>query len=134
MAKKISIVLGIILVLMGLIGFFKNSFIGNGAFFEANAWHNILHIVLGAVLLFVTYSKENALTLTLKIVGIIILIVAILGFLSTKGMDTNIIFQLFTVNEADNWAHLIIGAVLYIFGWKKSVPTTTTNTPANIIK
>ena len=73
-ARIAAIVIGIVFVLIGLLGFFNNPVLG---LFLVNPAHNIVHIV-SVVLLAGAYSSLGS--TALKIVGVVYAIIAILGF------------------------------------------------------
>ncbi len=58
MSRKIGKVLGWVLVILGILGFFSNPIIGSsaGAFFASNSAGNILHLVLGFALIWGSMS------------------------------------------------------------------------------
>lgn len=114
MAKKVSLILGVVFVLVGLLGFVPNPLVGEGGFFHTDLVHNLVHLIIGIVLL-VMMSKPAA-GLTVKVVGIVYLVVAILGFLMV-GSETGKLIGLIEVNGADNWLHLVLGVVIVILGW-----------------
>jgi hypothetical protein len=114
MAKKVSLVLGVVFVLVGLLGFVPNPLVGEGGFFHTDLVHNLVHLIIGIVLL-VMMSKPAA-GLTVKVVGIVYLVVAILGFLMV-GSETGKLLGLIEVNGADNWLHLVLGVVIAVLGW-----------------
>jgi hypothetical protein len=64
MAKKLAMVFGVVFVLIGLLGFFNNPVVG---LFAVNAVHNIVHILLGIILIW--GSKGDA-AKVLKIIAI----------------------------------------------------------------
>jgi Domain of unknown function (DUF4383) len=106
MAKKLAKVLGLVLVLVGLLGFVNNSIVGGNGFFISNTLHNIVHILLGVVL-FVGAKRGFVI---IKIVAAIFLLIAILGFV----MGTNQkLLGLVTINTSDNWLHLVLSVVLF---------------------
>ena len=105
MAKTLSMVFGIVFILVGLLGFVSNPIVGNMGFFMADTVHNIVHILLGVVL--IAGAKNGA--MTMKIVAAIYLLVAILGFLMGPGK----LLGLVMVNGADNWLHLVLAVVLF---------------------
>lgn len=57
-------------------------------------------------------------TKSLKIVGVIYAVVAVLGFLMMGGEETTKLLGLVTVNRADNWLHLVLAIVLLVVGFK----------------
>lgn len=50
MTKRFSIILGTIFVLLGLLGFISNPFIGENALFATNGASNWLHLVAGVAI------------------------------------------------------------------------------------
>lgn len=104
--SKLAKVFGVILVIVGILGFIPNPVVGSGAFLETDFLHNLVHLVLGVALL----VWPN--TMGVRIVGAVFLVVAILGFLGGTGR----VLSFLTVNSADNWLHLVLGAVLLAVG------------------
>ena len=71
--------------------------------FEVNAWHNIVHILTGAIGLLVAgyAAREYALGL-----GAVYLVIAVWGFIIGGGES---ILGFIPVNTEDNFLHLILG-------------------------
>lgn len=101
---------GIILVLVGVLGFFligptpEQSIFGEAWWFDNP--ENVAHLVLGVVALVVAYTVKDAATqkwLTM-IVGIVALLVGIYGFVSPTLLGATL------ESPADNILHLVIGA------------------------
>ena len=80
MAKTIAIILGVVFLVVGLLGLFPNPIVGDGAYFQADMWHNLVHLISGLVFLLVAARAPGKSALTMKVFGIIYLIVAALGF------------------------------------------------------
>ena len=108
-AKNAAIVLGIILVLVGLLGFFNNPVLG---VFAVNPVHNVAHIVTGLVLLAGAYSSLGS-SLALKIIGVVYAILAIIGFFMV--MDGMMLGM--AMNDADKWLHVVLAIVILIAGF-----------------
>ena len=109
MAKKAALVFGIIFVIVGITGFIPNNPLASGnGLFEVNAIHNLVHIILGLILIF---AANKAAAAALKWEGVLYLVVADLGFF------TGSFIGLFNENAADNWLHLVLGIVLLAIGW-----------------
>jgi len=110
MAKKLAMVLGIIFIILGLVGFLTNPLVGPaGALFPANPLHNLIHLITGIIGVWVAAKSMSGTMMYLKIFGIIYLLVAILGF----AMGSPIL-GLVDTNMADNLLHLIV-ALLFIW-------------------
>jgi hypothetical protein len=110
-AKLAAIILGIVFVAVGLLGFVNNPVLG---LFAVDPIHNLIHIVSGAVLLAGAYSSLGS-TLALRIIGIVYALVAILGFFL---VDANgMLLGIFMVNEADKWLHVFLAVVILAAGF-----------------
>lgn len=109
-AKMAAIVIGIVFVVIGLLGFFNNPVLG---LFSVNPVHNVVHIVSGLVLLAGAYSSLGS-GMALKIIGVIYAIIAILGFFM-MGAD-GMMFGL-AMNEADKWLHVVLAIVILAAGF-----------------
>lgn len=112
MAKTLAIIVGVILVVVGLLGFVANPLVGPGALFETNTVHDIVHLLLGAVLLIVGLAAAGQAQLWLKIVGVVYLLVAVLGFMMPSPL-----LGLVAVNTADHWLHVLLGVILLAGGF-----------------
>jgi hypothetical protein len=109
-AQWFALVAGLVLVLVGLLGFIADSGFGSGSDvqgdsflgFEVNGWHNLVHILTGALLLAGAKKRSTAKTVTL-IFGAAYVVVTLIGLI-----DGNDIIGLIPVNPADNVLHLIL--------------------------
>ncbi|HEY5082224.1 MAG TPA: DUF4383 domain-containing protein [Bauldia sp.] len=108
-AKMAATVLGIVLVVVGLLGFVNNPVLG---IFLVNPLHDVIHIVTGLVLLAGAYSSLGS-SLALKIIGIVYAIVAVIGFFMV--MDGMMLGM--AMNEADKWLHVVLAIVILIAGF-----------------
>ncbi|MDB5194728.1 MAG: hypothetical protein JWN50_742 [Parcubacteria group bacterium] len=116
MAKTWAMVFGWIFVLVGLLGFISNPIVGATGYFHADTMHNIIHIILGAILLWAAYGMPAKAAAAMKWIGIIYLILAILGFVLVSGTGT--LLGIAEINGADNWLHLVLGIVVLWAGLK----------------
>ncbi|MBP7804799.1 MAG: DUF4383 domain-containing protein [Candidatus Pacebacteria bacterium] len=133
MKKTLAKVFGVVFVLVGILGFFGNPIVGAEGYFHADMMHNIVHIVLGLVL-FLFGGKEESAGTWLKIVGVVYLLVAVLGFVMVPGLEmgeTGKLLNLIEINGADNWLHVVLGVVVFFAGFMggKSVQMPMGNTP-----
>jgi len=110
-AKTAAIVLGIILVLFGLLGFVNNPELG---VFAAGPGNDIVHIVAGLILLAGAFTSLGS-GMALKIVGVIYAIVAIIGFFMV-GAD-GMLLGFITMNDADKWLHVVVAIVILAAGF-----------------
>ena len=112
-AQLFALVFGVVLLAAGILGFFYNASFAVGddverdavlGILDVNAWHNIVHIVSGALGLAVAGSYPAARLYALGL-GAVYVLVTILGFAYGDG---NAIFSLIPINTEDNILHLLI--------------------------
>lgn len=112
-------VLGAVYVIVGLLGFLGDPIVTGAShadmpsadgdllgIFPINALHNVVHLVIGAALLYGATEVGRAI-LTARTIAVIYAIVGILGLFLP---DT---FGLMPIGGADVWLHLGTAAVLY---------------------
>ena len=112
MAKKLALVFGIVFVIVGILGFIPNPIVGMTGFFLTDAVHNIVHLLVGIILLVISLKAAAKSAVALKVFGIIYLVLAIIGFFSGST-----ILGLVAINGADNWLHLVLGIVIAAAGF-----------------
>jgi len=109
-ARLYATLVGGTLVVVGIIGFFYSASFGapgtvDAVFgiFDVNAWHNIVHILTGAIGLLVAgyAAREYALGL-----GVVYTVIAIWGFIIGNNES---ILGFIPVNTEDNFLHLALG-------------------------
>jgi hypothetical protein len=124
-ARLYATLVGGTLVIAGIIGFFySSSFGGPGkvddvfGILSVNGWHNVFHIVTGAIgLLAAGYAaRQYALGL-----GVLYIAVTIWGFIIGDGHS---ILSLIPVNTEDNFLHLILGVLGIAAGISTPAPST----------
>lgn len=102
-------VIGIILILVGIVGFFMNPVLG---VFDVNMAHNLVHLVTGIIFTWAGFTKGMAARKSNQWLGIIYVLVAIMGFLGFLGF-----LSVGGGNDPDNYLHLAIGVVSVLIGW-----------------
>src|SRR4051794_294763 len=112
-ARLYAGLVGATLVVAGIIGFFYSASFGSPGDVDAvfgildvNGWHNVVHILTGALGLLafgagVYAARQYALAL-----GVVYLIVAVWGFIVGDGDQ---ILGIIPVNTEDNVLHLLLG-------------------------
>jgi hypothetical protein len=110
MARTVAVVFGAIYVIAGLAGFVIAQDDMIFGLFEVNALHNIVHILLGAILLYGATSTSAAI-MTLRGVGAVLLVLGILGIPIPDGFD------IVPLGGNDIWLHLVTGAILLAAGF-----------------
>jgi hypothetical protein len=109
-ARLYATVVGAVLVIVGIVGFFYSASFGSPGevddvlgVLSVNAWHNVVHILTGAIGLLVAGYAARQYALWL---GIVYLAVAGWGFLLGSGES---ILGFVPVNTADDFLHLALG-------------------------
>ncbi|HWU24491.1 MAG TPA: DUF4383 domain-containing protein [Candidatus Paceibacterota bacterium] len=110
MAKTLALVFGIVFVLIGLLGFVSNPLVGANGLFMTNGLHDIVHILFGIILIWASRGGQASSVSWLKILGVVYLVLAVLGFLLAPSGPS--LLGLVTVNMADHWLHVVLGVVL----------------------
>jgi hypothetical protein len=113
-AQLYALVVGAGLVALGIAGFFYSASFDSGdalqrdavlGVLDANGWENVLHIVTGAVALFVVASYSGA-RVCAVVLGLIYVAVGVAGLLAGDGGD---VVNLISVGTEDNVLHLLVG-------------------------
>jgi hypothetical protein len=109
-ARLYATLVGGVLVIAGVIGFFYSASFGSPGnvddvfgILAVNAWHNIFHIVTGAIGLLVAGYAARQYALWL---GVIYLVIAVWGFIIGNGDS---ILGFIPVNTEDSVLHLVLG-------------------------
>ena len=111
-AKTAAMVLGLVFVIVGALGFVPNPIVGPTGIFVTNAMHNWVHVGSGIILLLGAYSPLGA-GLALRVVGIVYAIVAVLGFV----MQGDMMLGMVAMNMADRWLHVALAIVILYAGF-----------------
>jgi hypothetical protein len=112
-ARLYAGLVGAVLVVAGIVGFFYSSSFGSPGDVDAvfgildvNGWHNVVHILTGVLGLLafgagVYASRQYALAL-----GVVYIVIAVWGFIIGSGDQ---ILGIIPINTEDNVLHLVIG-------------------------
>ncbi|MEA2701363.1 MAG: hypothetical protein QOE22_72 [Candidatus Parcubacteria bacterium] len=114
MAKTLAIVFGIVFVLVGILGFMGSGIAGPMGVFQTNTLHDLVHLLFGLILLVVAFTAPAGSAKWLKILGIVYLVLAVLGFLLIP--SGGLLLGIVLMNGNDHWLHLVLGIVLVIAG------------------
>ena len=129
-AQMFALVFGVIYLLVGIAGFFVATELTGGSpddkliAFPVNHLHNIIHLVIGGSLIFGSTRADLAKTMCLAN-GIVLALVAVLGFLNLDFMKT-------LINDhgaADDFLHLATAILAIYFGTAGSGTTTAPTAP-----
>lgn len=109
MAKTLAGLFGIVYVVMGVLGFLNTPLVGTDGFFASNALYSIAFLAIGAVLLWGAFYAAAQTRRVNTIVGAVLAVVAIAGFLMVPERGTMLGML---VSGSDHWLNLIAGALL----------------------
>ncbi len=114
--KLVATIFGAVYVLVGLVGFLVTASVGFVAtegglllgIFSLNPLHNVVHLLVGALLLYAGLRMAEAGAATINtVVGAVYLLVGILGLFIIGGS-----LNLLALNAADNVLHFLSAVVL----------------------
>lgn len=119
--KTASLILGIIFLLVGLLGFLPNPIIGmdEGALFHADTVHSIIHIVSGLLFIFIAVVAPSSAPIVLKIFGAVYFLLGVLGMINVGPDGMTTLLGFLSVNEADNYFHIVMGLIVFLAGFLK---------------
>lgn len=110
MQKQLSIVIGIILAILGIWGFFAN---GDVLGFAANTLLNVVYLVGGLWLMFAAFGgKAQMMALAAQVTGVVYGIIGLLGLIGLT-----FITSWFGVNVPGEILMFIAGLILLYFGF-----------------
>ena len=126
-AKTAAIIIGLLFIAVGLLGYVDNPIIGTseGVMFHADNVHNIVHIVSGALFLLVAFAAPGSAGGFLKLFGIVYLIIGIIGFVQHGPDGMGKVLGFLHVNGADNFLHVGLGIVIFLAGFSRRVSPAT---------
>jgi hypothetical protein len=120
MAKTVVMILGLVFVLIGVLGFFMESPLFG--LFEVDNMHNIVHLVSGVIALAMASMGESSAKTYGKIFGVIYALVTVLGFV--MGTD-DMLLGIMEINANDNYLHLLLAVILLYVGFSRSSSAPT---------
>ena len=108
-------VVGAVLVIAGIVGFFYSSSFGSPGsvddvigVLDVNAWHNIVHLLTGGLGLLAFAAGTRASRTYALAFGAVYIVVAIWGFIIGSGES---ILGFIPINTEDNVLHVILGVL-----------------------
>jgi hypothetical protein len=99
---------------VGIIGFLPD-FTPEGklfGYFAVNPWHNVVHIATGFIAILCGLANGLAAKIFFILFGLAYAGIAVLGFMQGDGL----LFNVLTINTADNWLHAGIALISLFFG------------------
>lgn len=126
MANRVATILGIGFLLVGIIGFFSDRFLGA----HLTLAHNIVHLVTGAVSLWIGLKgTPGAAKSFCLIFGAVYLLLGVAGFVFGSGPDRmlDILPGQLMFGTVDHVIHILLGAIYLIGGLAtRTVPAVRT--------
>src|SRR5262245_38867080 len=119
-SKSAALIIGIIFIAVGLLGFVPNPIVGaENALFHTDTIHNLVHIISGALFVYVSMSMPARASLVLKVFGVVYFLLGVWGMfiLGPDGMGSLLGFL--HVNAYDNYLHIALGVVIFLAGMLK---------------
>lgn len=132
-AQVYALVVGVVLLGAGILGFFYNASFSTGdeierdavlGLLDVNAWHNLVHLASGLALLAFAGSYDGARKFVLAF-SVVYVVVLVLGLIEGDG---GAILSLIPINTEDNILHALIalaGFAAYAATPAEPRPTTT---------
>ena len=113
MAKTVCRLLGIVLLLVGIVGFVSHDLLGA----HFNFAHNIVHVVSGALALYFGFVASSAAARTFCLAfGTVYLLLGLVGyFLGTTDERLFRVGEILTLGKVDHFIHVGVG-VLFLIG------------------
>ena len=133
-AQVAALVFGIIFLVIGVLGFIPGITANYSALyfagydsdavplgvFQVSVLHNVVHIILGLVGLWMARTHSSAKAYLIG-AGVVYLLLFLYGLIIPLNSAANFV----PVNWADNWLHLGLGAVMIILGFVLDSDRTT---------
>lgn len=136
LAARVALVLGVFYVGIGLVGFFVTGFsdftqnTGDSLIaFSINPAHNLVHLVVGTILLAMSRFSAPITEGALMGVGLFYVVAFVIGFVDTTpltigdSVDSLTIISMKGSGDLENFNHLFFGVVALISGLVSSAQT-----------
>ena len=113
MAKTVCKILGVVLLLVGVVGFAAPGLLGA----HLNMAHNVVHIVSGAIALYFGFAGTLSAAKTFCLVfGVVYLALGILGMAMGEAPDRMWMVGPLELGQADHGIHILLGVVFLAGG------------------
>jgi len=126
MMKKVCLVLGVVLALVGIVGFFMPTMFG----MHLSLAHNLVHLVSGVVAIYFSRRTELLCKRFCQVFGVVYGLLGLIGFFfgpgtfrmaGMQGMSDGHLLKLLPgtleLGTPDHVVHVILGVVFCIFGF-----------------
>jgi hypothetical protein len=106
MAKTIATIMGIVFILVGLVGFISDNFMGT----HLSLTHNLIHLISGAVSLYLGLKGTlSAARMFCLVFGAVYLLLGVAGFLFNSGTATGLPANLVDGGTNTHMLHVLPG-------------------------
>ena len=119
-AKWYAAAVGAVLVLVGLLGFISNPIVGepaNNPLFVTGTIHNVVHLVTGALALYIAFGLRGDQQATGLIGFGVLYVVVLLGTLVSPNLFGLLGPAQYNVNTMDHVLHLVLAVASIGIGW-----------------
>lgn len=116
--KTASLIIGIIFLAVGILGFVANPVIGDSmdAIFHADPVHNCVHIISGVLFLIFAFAAPGSAGFFLKLFGVVYFLLGVVGMATIGDSEMIKLLGFLHVNAADNYLHIALGIVIFLAG------------------
>src|SRR5688572_3793365 len=130
--KSASLIIGIIFIAVGVLGFVANPVIGESmdSIFHANPVHNCVHIISGVLFLIFAIAAPASAGFYLKLFGVIYFLLGVIGMATIGDSDMIKLLGFLHVNAADNYLHIALGVVIFLAGLLPQMTASPTSARA----
>ncbi|HYF30565.1 MAG TPA: DUF4383 domain-containing protein [Chitinophagaceae bacterium] len=117
-SKTAALLIGVVFIAVGLLGFIDNPIVGTSAnaIFHADTVHNYVHIVSGALFVLIALMSPRSAAGFMKLFGVVYLLIGILGFFAIGADGMGKVLGFLHVNGADNFLHIGLGILIFLAG------------------
>ncbi len=117
--RTASILIGIVFLAVGILGYFPNSIVGDteDAIFHADSTHNMVHIISGALFLLIAMAAPAKAGGFLKLFGLVYLLLGVIGLATIGDEGMTKLLGFLHVNGNDNYLHIGLGIVIFLAGF-----------------
>ena len=124
MAKTIALILGIVFILVGLLGFAVPNLLGA----HLNTAHNLVHLISGAISAYIGWQGTlSSAKMFGFIFGAVYLLLGVVGFALGTGADRMFdVAGILMLGTMDHVIHILLGAIYLIGAFMTGATTVRT--------
>jgi len=123
-AQTIAMLIGLVFIAVGLLGFIDNPIIGDGeeVIFHADTKHNMVHIVSGILFFLFAMAGYQTARRFIILFGVVYLLIGIMGLVQIGDEGMTKVLGFLHVNGADNYLHIGLGVLIILLGFAAQKP------------